>query len=109
MTVSAERATLHGLGAPPRRSPAKVPFTREPLAEIKFSASRYLVKPLVPRVGVGVIAGPSTSAKTFFALEMTLRISRGEDFHGLRVQQAGVLYISAEDPEGVVPLRRGPP
>jgi putative DNA primase/helicase len=76
-------------------------FTRERLAEIEPNPIRYLVKPFVPRTGVGVIAGPSTSAKTFLALEMALRISRGEPFHGHKVRQAGVLYLSAEDPEGV--------
>ena len=76
-------------------------FTRERLAGIKPSVVRHLIKPFVPRQGVCVIAGPSTTLKTFLAIEMGLRVSRGEPFHGHRVQQAGVVYVSSEDPEGV--------
>ena len=76
-------------------------FTRERLADIRSSPAHYLIKPIIPTAGVGVIAGPSTSAKTFFALEMALRVSRGEAFHGHKVRQAGVVYLSAEDPSGV--------
>jgi hypothetical protein len=83
----------------PRRSQRS--FTRECLADIRSSPIRHLIKPILPSAGVGVIAGPSTSAKTFFALEMALRVSRGEPFHGHKSREAGVIYLSAEDPAGV--------
>jgi hypothetical protein len=76
-------------------------FTREPLALIEPRETGYLVKGLLPRRGVAFFAGPSTSAKTFLAIEAALRISRGEPFCGRRTRQAGVLYVAAEDADGV--------
>ncbi len=76
-------------------------FTRERLAEIEPRETGYLVKGLLPRRGVGFFAGPSTTAKTFLAIEVALRISRGEPVCGHRSRQAGVVYVAAEDADGV--------
>lgn len=76
-------------------------FTRERLAEIKPTFLAPLVAGLFPRKGVAFIAGPSTSAKTFLAIEIGGRVSRGETVCGRVCKQAGVVYIAAEDAEGV--------
>jgi hypothetical protein len=55
----------------------------------------------LPRQGVAFIAGPSTSGKTFLALEIALRLSRGESVAGHDTRECGVVYIAAEDADGI--------
>jgi KaiC/GvpD/RAD55 family RecA-like ATPase len=76
-------------------------FTRESLATIEPRETGYLVKGLLPPRGVAFFAGPSTSAKTFLAIEACLRVARGEPVCGRRTRQAGVVYVAAEDADGV--------
>ena len=76
-------------------------FTRERLIDIEPRETGYTVKSLLPRQGVAFMAGPSTTAKTFLAIETLLRVSRGEPVCGRRTRKAGVLYIAAEDADGV--------
>ena len=83
---------------PARRSAR---FTLEPLADIEPRETGYLVKDMLPRRGVAFFAGPSTSAKTFLATELTLRVCRGEPFCGRRTRQVGAIYVAAEDADGV--------
>jgi len=77
------------------------PFTRERLYEIEPRLEAALVKGMIPRQGVAFLAGPSTSGKTFLALEIALRASRGEPVCGRCAKRAGVIYCAAEDAEGV--------
>jgi KaiC/GvpD/RAD55 family RecA-like ATPase len=76
-------------------------FTRERLVDIKPTFADPLVEGILPRTGVAFFAGPSTAAKTFLALEISLRVSRGEPVAGRSTCQAGAIYIAAEDAEGV--------
>lgn len=60
----------------------------------------WLVKKVVPKAALGLIFGPSTAGKTFFALDLAMHIAQGKDWCGHRVKQTGVAYICAEDPAG---------
>lgn len=89
-------------GADGNPSPRSGPqFSRERLADIKSNSSPYLVKGVLPARGVGFVAGPSTTAKTFFCIEVGCRVSRGEPFQGRRARQVGVVYVGAEDASGI--------
>lgn len=57
---------------------------------------RWFIKGVLPRAGLGMLFGDSTSGKTFLALDMACAIARGVDWHGRRTKQARVLYIVAE-------------
>ena len=76
-------------------------FTRERVSDIEPRDMGYLVKDFLPRRGVAFLAGPSTSGKTFLAIEIGLRVSRGEPLGRHRTTAAGVVYVAAEDADGV--------
>ncbi|MCJ2139418.1 AAA family ATPase [Methylobacterium sp. E-066] len=58
---------------------------------------RYIVKPLLPAKGVGILGGQSGAAKTFSAIELANCLAEGRDFFGHRVvERVGTLIIAAE-------------
>ncbi len=59
------------------------------------------MKTLWPRVGVGFVAGPPGSGKSFWVLEQVSKIAKGEEVLGRRVVQSGAVYIAAEGANGV--------
>lgn len=61
---------------------------------------RWRVKHLLPEIGIGLIAGQSGAGKSFAALELALRIARGEEFFGYRCLRAPVLYLALEGAGG---------
>lgn len=90
------------MSAPHRlREPANWRFQREALAAITAEVAPARVKRILPTQGVAFICGPSTGGKTALALEVSLRVSRGEAVGGFRSKQCGVVYVAAEDPCGV--------
>lgn len=81
-----------------RREPA---FVRERFNTITRRGSEYLVKGLLPAQGVGFLAGPSGSFKSFLALDWCLTIPQGLPILGRRTHACGVVYVAAEAPNGV--------
>src|SRR5215208_41452 len=76
--------------------PGFIPFER-----IKLSTTpNYLVKGLVPRVGLTVIWGPPKSGKSFFALDLLAHVALGWRFRERRVQRGAVIYLVLEGDEG---------
>jgi putative DNA primase/helicase len=76
-------------------------FVREAFDDIAPRQSRDLAKGLLPSQGVGFLAGPSGSYKTFLALEWSLRIAQGVPILGHRTTPCAVVYIAAEAANGV--------
>jgi hypothetical protein len=76
-------------------------FVCEPYGAVSRSPEEWLVKPLLPRQGVGFLAGASGAGKSFLALDWALRIAAGMDVLGYRTKTAGVVYVAAEAPNGV--------
>ena len=76
-------------------------FGRTPFDRIAAGDMVALVKGLIPVEGVGYLAGPSGSYKTFLALDWSLRIARGEKVLDRLTRRAGVVYIASEAPKGV--------
>ena len=62
---------------------------------------RELITGLVPIAGKIVLFGYPGSGKSFLALDMSLCIAAGLDWHGRRTQQGGVVYIGAEGQAGL--------
>jgi hypothetical protein len=64
-------------------------------------AGNWLIKGLVPKVGLGAIYGPSGHGKTFFALDLAMAIARGVPWRGRKTERAAVLYLSPDGGEMV--------
>src|SRR5229473_2064545 len=76
-------------------------FTRFP--EILLSTtSRYLVKGIIPNVGLVVVWGAPKCGKSFFIFDMVAHIAAGWEYRGSRVKQSTVVYFALEGQEGFV-------
>ena len=57
----------------------------------------WLVKPLLPETGAGLISGQWGTAKTFIAIDLSVCVMTGHSFAGCPVKRkGGVLFIAAE-------------
>lgn len=61
----------------------------------------WLVHEMIADHGLSILYGAPGTGKTFIALDMSLRIAHGLDWHGLPTTQAGVLYIAGEGARGI--------
>lgn len=61
----------------------------------------YLIKGLLARGEVSMIAGPSQSGKSFVAIDLAMAIARGVDWMGRKVRRGGVVYQAGESAKGV--------
>lgn len=72
-----------------------------PFAEIRLSTSpRYLIKGVIPRVGLAVVWGEPKCGKSFKVFDMTAHIAAGRPYRGRRVKQAPVVYFALEGQDG---------
>jgi RecA-family ATPase len=66
---------------------------------------RWLVKKLLPEMGVGLLSGQWSTGKTFMALHLANRVWTGEPFAGRKIKRrGGTLYFAAEA-AGDIPIR----
>jgi hypothetical protein len=70
-------------------------------AEMKpGTAPSYLIKGLIPRVGLTVIWGPPKCGKSFLAFDAMMHVALGWKYRGKRVQQGTVVYCALEGASG---------
>lgn len=70
--------------------------------DLEIATEEWVVKGLLPKEGLAILAGQSTAGKSFVALDLADKIARGEPaFGGRRTYQCGVAYIAAEGANGV--------
>jgi len=62
---------------------------------------RYLVKGLIPRVGLAVVWGPPKSGKSFWTFDLTMHVALGWEYRGRRVHQGPVVYCAFEGASGI--------
>lgn len=67
---------------------------------LKHSAPNWIIKGVLPRAGLGVIYGASSSGKTFFTLDMVGAVARGVEWRGVQAKKGRVLYVVAEGAGG---------
>jgi KaiC/GvpD/RAD55 family RecA-like ATPase len=78
----------------------RFPLTR--FKDVQVSQSRnYLVKGLIPRVGLVVVYGAPKCGKTFWVTDLTLHLALGREYRGRRVEQGAVVYIACEGERGL--------
>jgi len=92
--VDKSKASLIGIKLEGRLAPVKafdLPFT---------TAGNYLIKGLLDRQTVSCLYALPGKGKSFLALSMCKAISSGSKWHGHRVQQGAVLYVTLEGRAG---------
>jgi hypothetical protein len=73
-----------------------------PFEQIKLGAERrYLVKGLIPRVGLTVVWGPPKSGKSFWSFDLVMHVALGWEYRGRRVHQGPVVYCAFEGQQGI--------
>ena len=64
------------------------------------TSSSYLVKGLIPRVGIAAVWGPPKCGKSFWAFDLALHSALGREYRGRRVIAGTVVYCAFEGAEG---------
>jgi hypothetical protein len=73
-----------------------VPFDRITLGSERV----YLVKGLIPRVGLVVVWGPPKCGKSFWTFDLVMHVALGREYRGRRIQQGSVVYLALEGGKG---------
>jgi hypothetical protein len=77
-------------------------FHLVPFEDIQLGTEpQYLVKGIIPRVGLTVIWGPPKSGKSFWTFDVAMHVALGREYRGRRVQQGPVVYCAFEGQSGI--------
>src|SRR4051794_30419725 len=60
----------------------------------------YLVKRLIPRVGLTLVWGPPKCGKSFLTFDLMMHVALGWEYRGRKVLQGEVVYCAFEGAEG---------
>ena len=71
------------------------------VTSIEPKGEEWLLKDILPAVGLGFLVGPSKSRKSFYAVSLAAHVATGCTFCERIPRTCGVVYIAAEAPEGV--------
>jgi hypothetical protein len=100
VTGARENILAQRAGHPGDQKNAALPFVR--LREIELTTDvQHLVEDLLPKRGVGVIAGHSGTGKSFLASSLAAAIAMNRPFGGRHVEGGPVIYIAAEGARGM--------
>src|SRR3984893_11771092 len=95
-----EKAKTKGNGLDAQVRTAR--FELIPFDKIAFDTTpAYLVKGVVPRVGLCVFWGPPKCGKSFLVFDLLMHVALGWKYHGRRVQQGPVVYCAFEGQAGL--------
>src|SRR5262249_41455532 len=73
-----------------------------PFDQIELGHERpYLIRKLIPRVGVTVVWGAPKSGKSFSTFDMVMHVALGWEYRGRRVVQGPVIYAAFEGQSGI--------
>jgi hypothetical protein len=76
-------------------------FAGKWLEDIEYVYEPEIVEDIIPGRGVGVIYGPSSSGKSFIAIDWAMRAAVGQKVLDRYTVPAGVLYLAAEGKHGL--------
>jgi hypothetical protein len=72
-------------------------FELIPFDDIKINtAPAYLVKGIIPRIGLTVVWGPPKCGKSFLIYDMVMHVALGWDYRDRKVHQGAVVYCALE-------------
>lgn len=66
------------------------------LMDLDFPPMEHVVKGLLPK-GLSILSGAPKVGKSWLAMDLCLRVARGEPFWGMEVTQGTAWYLSLED------------
>jgi hypothetical protein len=76
-------------------------FRLRPFHELTVGSERaYLVKGIIPRVGLAVVWGPPKCGKSFWAFDLAMHVALGREYRGRRVCAGPVVYCAFEGADG---------
>jgi AAA domain len=93
-----EPLSEHGKATSAQRCLKFIPFSKIVLS----TASRYLVKGIIPNVGLVVVWGAPKCGKSFFVYDMVMHVAAAWEYRGRRVKHCPVVYFALEGQEGFV-------
>lgn len=76
-------------------APATDLISAKDLLQLEIPPAEFIVKGLIP-IGLTVIGAPAKSFKSFMALQMSVAVTKGQEFMGFSVESCGVLYLDLE-------------
>lgn len=80
----------------------KLRFELLPFDKITLPPERdYLIRNLLPRVGLAICYGPPKSGKSFAIFDMLMHVACGWEYRGRRVTRATVVYLVLEGERGI--------
>jgi len=72
------------------------------ISEISLNFNRpYLVKGLLLPKQISLLAAPSNTGKSCIVAALLAKLAQGHEFAGRKVRRSAVLYVGAEDPDGI--------
>jgi hypothetical protein len=81
--------------------PTKTRFHLTPFRDITITEDvAYLVKDLIPRMGLVVVWGPPKCGKSFWMFDLSMHIALGREYRGRRVEEGPVVYLALEGGKG---------
>ena len=81
--------------------PSKARFQLTRFRDIAITEGvAYLVKDLLPAMGLVVVWGPPKCGKSFWMFDLSMHIALGREYRGRRVQQGPVVYLALEGGKG---------
>jgi AAA domain len=99
---SARRAEFEADGGSAPSTSKERPIELIPFEEIKLSTRRrYLIKDLIPRVGLTVVWGPPKCGKSFWTFDAMMYVALGWKYRDRRVHQGPVVYCAFEGQTGM--------
>jgi hypothetical protein len=95
------RAALDTAGTHRKGRQAAPRFQLVPFQDLRPTTdSEYLIKGLLPRVGVALVWGPPKSGKSFLVTDMMLHVALGWAYRDRKVVQGSVVYCAFEGASG---------
>src|SRR5262245_30522253 len=80
---------------------SKARFHLIPFRDIAMTEGvAYLVKDLIPAMGLVVVWGPPKCGKSFWMFDLSMHIALGWEYRGKRVQKGPVVYLALEGGTG---------
>jgi hypothetical protein len=61
----------------------------------------WLVKEVLPQTGIAALYGPSASGKSFLAIDLAIKIAKGQAWFGNKTKPCPVVYVCLENEAGL--------
>lgn len=77
-------------------------FRFQAVGKLKLKPPEFVIDTLIETHSLGIMFGDPGAGKSFFAVDASMCVATGCDFHGKTVRQGSVFYIAGEGHNGLV-------